>query len=116
MDGTITKAPLGGKGTGPNPTDRSRSGTKRSLLVEGNGIPIAVTVDGANTHDMKLAKPTLGSIVIERPKPTKKHPQNICMDKGFDFPEIDELVAECGLTGHIAGRGVDQSKRKRIPG
>ena len=32
MDGVITKAPLGGKSTGPNPTDRAKSGTKRSLL------------------------------------------------------------------------------------
>ena len=79
-DGTITKAPLGGQGTGPNPTDRSKSGTKRSILVDGNGIPLAVAVAGANRHDMKLAEPTLESIVIERPKPTKKkHPQNICV-------------------------------------
>jgi transposase len=116
MDGTITKAPLGGQATGPNPTGRSKSGTKRSILVEGKGIPIAVTVDCANTHDMKLTGPTLESIAIERPKPTKKHPQNLCLDKGFDFPEVDELVTEWGYTGHIARRGVDQSKRKRIPG
>ncbi len=116
MDGTITKAPLGGQGTGPNPTDRSKSGTKRSILVDGNGIPLAVAVAGANRHDMKLAEPTLKNIVIERPKPTKKYPQNICMDKGFDFPEVDELVDEWGYTAHIARRGIDQSKRKRIPG
>ena len=65
---------------------------------------------------MKLAEPTLESIVIPRPRPTKKHPQNLCLDKGFDFAEIDELVEEWGYTGHIARRGVDQSKRKRIPG
>ncbi len=52
MDGVITKAPLGGKSTGPNPytqTDRSKSGTKRSILVvDGKGVPIGVSVDGAN--------------------------------------------------------------------
>ena len=37
MDGVNTKAPLGGKSTGPNPTDRSKSGTKRSILVDGKG-------------------------------------------------------------------------------
>jgi len=40
MDGTMTKAPLGGEGTGRNPTDRGKSGTKRSLLTDGNGIPL----------------------------------------------------------------------------
>jgi putative transposase len=84
--------------------------------VDGYGVPIGLAVAGANRHDMKLAEPTLESIVIPRPKPTKKHPQNLCLDKGFDFPVIDELVEEWGYTGHIARRGVDQSKRKRIPG
>ena len=64
MDGVITKAPLWGKSTGPNPTDRSKSGTKRSLLVEGQGIPIGITVDGANRHDMKMTKATLQSIML----------------------------------------------------
>ena len=48
MDGAMTKAPLGGEGTGANLTDRGKKGTKRSLLTEGNGIPLAVAVDGAN--------------------------------------------------------------------
>ena len=30
MDGVMTKAPLGGEATGPNPTDRGKRGTKRS--------------------------------------------------------------------------------------
>lgn len=104
----------GEKSIGPNPTDRSKSGTKRSLLVvEGNGVPLAVVVAGANRNDFKLAEPTLENIEIERPEPTKEHPQNMCMDKGFDFPEIDELVEEWGYTAHIARKGVDQSKRQR---
>ena len=37
MDGCMTKAPLGGKKTGKNPTDRAKRGVKRSLLVEGRG-------------------------------------------------------------------------------
>ena len=52
MDGVITKAPLGGgKSTGPNPTDRSKSGTKRSILVDGKGVPLSLSVDGANRHE-----------------------------------------------------------------
>ena len=37
---------MGEKGTGPNPTDRAKSGTKRSLLVDGKGVPLSVSVDG----------------------------------------------------------------------
>ena len=46
-----------GKSTGPNPTDRAKSGTKRNMLVEGNGVPLAVVVAGADRHDVKLAGP-----------------------------------------------------------
>ena len=70
IDGVITKAPLGGKSTGPNPTDMAKSGTKHSLLVDGNGVPLGLVVDGANRHDMKLTRATLQSVVINRPEPT----------------------------------------------
>jgi putative transposase len=58
MDGAMTKAPLGGEKTGPNPTDRAKKGTKRSLLTDAAGIPIGVAVDGANRNDHKMAVPT----------------------------------------------------------
>src|SRR5207248_11199325 len=47
-DGVLTKAPFGGAATGANPPDRGKKGTKRSLLVDGAGIPLAVVIDGAN--------------------------------------------------------------------
>ena len=107
---------MGEKYTGPNPTDRRKSGTKRSLLVEGNGIPVGLAVDGANRHDMKLTKPTLESITVEKPEPTRKAPQHICMDKGYDYPQVRELLEDWGYTIHIPSREEDVKKRKRIPG
>jgi putative transposase len=68
LDGAITKAPLGGEATGLNPTDRAKRGTKRSRLVEGNGVPIGLVVDGANVHDGVLAQDTLVGVVAKRPK------------------------------------------------
>lgn len=41
VDGAMIKAPLGGKGRGPNPTDRGKRGAKRSLWTDGRGIPWA---------------------------------------------------------------------------
>ncbi len=106
---------MGEKSTGPNPTDRrSKSGTKRSLLVDGQGIPLGITVDGANRHDMKMTKATLQSIVVCRPPPppsssstTNTQQQHICLDKGYDYPEIYELLEEYGYTMHICKRGED---------
>ena len=37
LDGALTNAPLGGKKTGPHPTGRGKTGTKRSVLVDGRG-------------------------------------------------------------------------------
>ena len=67
MDGAMTKAPLGGERTGKNPTDRGKLGTKRSLLVEANGVPVGLAVEGANRHDKKVAEATLESIPVDAP-------------------------------------------------
>jgi len=114
IDGAMTKAPLEGAGTGANPTDRGKIGTKRSLLTEGKGIPLSVAVDGANRHDKMLVTETLDGIIIERPSPDNVI-QNICMDKGHDYPDIDELVEDYGYTTHIRRRG-EEKIEKKIPG
>ena len=49
----MTKAPLGGGKTGPNPTDRGKAGTKRSVLTDGRGLPLSLVTAGANRHDKK---------------------------------------------------------------
>lgn len=116
MDGAMTKAPLGGEKTGKNPTDRAKSGTKRSLLTEGHGIPIGVAVEGANCHDKRIVEPTLASIVIERPQPNKSKPQHMCMDKGYDYADVRQLVDEWGYTAHIKARGEEIAEKLRVPG
>ena len=88
-----------------------KKGTKRSILTDVKGIPLSVVVDGANRHDKMLVKGTLDSIVIERP--SHRVIQNICMDKGYDYPDIRELVKDYGYTAHIRSRGDENIK---IPG
>ena len=112
IDGAMTKAPLGGAGTGANPTDRGKKGTKRSILTDAKGIPLSVVVDGANRHDKMLVKNTLDAIIFERPS-LDDGIQNICMDKGYDYPDIRELVKDYGYTVHIHSRGEENIK---IPG
>ena len=107
---------MGEKSTGPNPTDRSKLGTKRSLLIDGKGVPLSVSVDSANRHDMKMSKATLQSIVIYRPEPTIRSKQHMCLDKGYDFPEVYELLEEYGYTIHIPLRGKKRRSNKVIPG
>jgi transposase len=105
LDGAMTKAPLGGEKTGPNPTDRAKRGVKRSQLTDGRGVPLAVAVDGANRNDHKLMRKTLEAIPIERPKPTRRRRQNLCLDKGYDYQEPRALAEEFGFTLHLRTRG-----------
>jgi len=116
LDGAMTKAPLGGECTGPNPTDRAKAGTKRSLLTEGHGVPIGLSVAGANRHDMKLVEATLESIPVERPVPTSEHPQNLSLDKGYDYNSVRATVAQYGYTAHLRTRGEEQHEQRDIPG
>jgi putative transposase len=105
-----------GKKTGPNPTDRAKSGVKRSLLTEAHGIPVGLTVAGANRHDMKLVKQTVQSVVVKRPRPTKNHPQGMCLDKGYDYEEVRDTLREFGFTAHIRARGEEAREIKRHTG
>lgn len=77
----MARAPRVGKGTGPNSTDRAKRGPKRCLPTEARGIPISVTVDGANRHDMKLAERTVAGVVYS------------------DAPLPEEVEQPLGLTG-----------------
>lgn len=72
------------------------------MLTDKNGIPLSVVITAANTHDMKAAVRTLDRVVLrKRPKDI----QNLCLDKGYDFPEIEHESVNRGYTPHIRHRG-----------
>jgi putative transposase len=99
--------------TGPNPTDRGKLGTKRHMLTDQNGIPLSVVITAANVHDMKSTISVLDSIVVKRPSPKiNKEKQNLCLDKGYDFQEINDSVIKKGYLLHIQHRGEEQSITK----
>jgi putative transposase len=97
---------------GPNPTDRGKPGTKRSLIVEADGGPLGVVVAPANVNDHKLLEKTIESIVVERPKPTAARPQNLCLDKGYDNPVGRAAAGAQGHTPHIRRIGEEKLNRK----
>ena len=97
---------------GKNPTDRGKSGTKRSLLTDGSGVPIGLAVAGANRNDFKMARETIESIAVERPDPTAEAPQGMCLGKGYDDDEVRDLLDEFGFTAHIRTRGEEAQALK----
>ena len=86
------------------------------MLTEANGVPLAIVVAGANRNDFKLARETLESIVIARPKPTRDEPQGLCLDKGYDYDEVRELADAFRFTAHIRRRGEEARAAKKTGG
>jgi transposase len=79
-------------------------------------VPVGLAVDGANRNDFKMIQETLESIPVKRPKPTRKKPQGLCLDKGYDYDEVRDLAKEFWYTAHIRTRGEEAQALKREAG
>lgn len=104
VDGCIVKAPCGGEAAGRSPVDRGKQGTKRSLLVDGAGIPLGCVVAGANRHDSPLLRPTLeklGRFGLALPDQITVH-----LDAGYDSSKTRSLLTELGCEWVISQKGV----------
>ena len=93
-----------GKLTGPNPTDRAKLGTKRHVLTDGRGVPLGVTLTGANVHDMHMVGKTLDAVPLRAPRGPRR-PKNICLDKGYDYQKPEKEARARGVKPHIRRRG-----------
>jgi len=102
VDGCITKAPGGGQVAGPSPVDRRKQGMKRSVLVEGRGIPLGRVLAGAHRHDSPLLAPTVDLLTDLGPLP---EPITVHLDSGYDSNKTRDLLAGRGLRGQIAHKG-----------
>lgn len=103
IDGCCVKAPCGGDNTGPNPTDRGKSGQKRSVLTEGHGLPIGVVLAGANRHDSRLLEPSLECLSrfgFYLPETTR-----VDLDAGYDSRGTRALLSEKGCGWKISPKG-----------
>jgi putative transposase len=67
-------------------------------------------------NDFKLLRATLESILITRPDVSDECPHALCLDKGYDYPEVYDLLTELGLSGHVRSRGEEKTLLEREPG
>ena len=105
VDGSLHKAPFGGEGTGPNPTDRGKCGWKWSIATDRNGIPVGWAIDGANRNDCVLFVPTIAQ-VVERG--LLADIETMHLDRGYDNGIVRGYCAEIGIDDLVCAR-----KRKR---
>ena len=58
IDSVLVRAFGGGDATGPSPVDRRKRGSKHTLIVDANGVPLVIQTAPANASDYRLILPT----------------------------------------------------------
>jgi transposase len=113
VDAGTVPAPAGGDATGPNPTDRGKSGTKRHLAVERKGVPLTIDAMAANRNEMKQLEAIVDAIdPIRTPSGgRRKRPDKLHADKGYDSAANREALRDRGITPRIARRGIESSEK-----
>jgi transposase len=107
VDGVYVRAFGGGEQTGPSPVDRSKRGTKHTLLVSQSGVPLAIRTAGANKSDhtqiipLVLDFPRVGG----KPGRPKELPDELYADRGYDSEATRWLLRWLGIEPHIGKRG-----------
>ena len=102
-----------GDKTGPNPTDRGKTGTKRHLVTDKNGVPLVVRLSAANVNETTLFAAmidALPTIARRRGRPRWK-PEKVHADKGYDSQANRDCLKAAGILSRIARRGIDSSQR-----
>ena len=105
-----------GELTGANPVDRGKPGSKYHLLIDAGGLPLAVGLSAANTHDSQLLEQLVDAVPAiigprGRPGRPRKRPAKLHADKGYDYPTCRRALRHRGITPRIARRGVESNTR-----
>ena len=107
VDSVIVRAFGGGEETGRSPVDRGKKGSKHTLMVDRNGVPLALHTSGANASDHTQIIP----IVVDFPKVKgkagrpKQLPDELYADRGYDSDATRWLLRWLGIEPKIARRG-----------
>jgi len=107
IDASFAKAAEGGEDTGPNPTDRSKSGSKHYLMTDAQGIPLAATVRAANVPEVTQVFQVLTAMppVGGKPGPPRERPERLQGDRGYDSGPVRRLLRWLGIVPDLAARG-----------
>ena len=103
------KSRFGGAQVGPNPTDRRKGGSKHHLITDAQGVPLAVILTPANTHDVTQLIPLVDAIPPVRGKrgrPRRK-PDAVQGDRGYDSEPHRCTLRRLGITPIIAKRNTE---------
>lgn len=106
VDASFAKAPEGGEDTGPNPTDRRKSGSKHHVMTDGQGIPLSATVTAANVNEITELFRLLTDMppVGGKPGPKRQRPKRLQGDRGYDSEPARQLLRWLRITPVLGKR------------
>jgi transposase len=109
VDSTQVRAFGGGEATGPSPVDRRKKGTKFTLLVDREGVPLVVRAAPANRSDQVEILPAVLDFpqVPGKPGAPRLHPEKLYADAGYDSDATRSILRWLGIEPHIRKRGSD---------
>jgi transposase len=95
--------------TGPNPTDRAKLGSKRHLICDGQGVPLAIQLTGASRHDSQQALRLVDAIpplqgLRGRPR---RRPKCVLGDRAYDAEMIRRGLRHRCIRPLLAERGTE---------
>ncbi|WP_134718788.1 IS5 family transposase [Saccharomonospora xinjiangensis] len=113
LDGASVRAKKGGELTGPSPTDRGKPGSKIHVVSDRAGLPLAVGISAANTHDSQALKPLVNAIpaIRSRRGPRRRKPAKLHADKAYDISALRTWLSRRGIVPRIARKGIDTSEK-----
>jgi transposase len=103
IDSTLVRAVGGGEATGPSPVDRGKKGTKFTLLVDRDGVPLVIRAAGANQSEHRQIVQTVLDFPIVGGKPgrPREHPEQLYGDAGYDCEATRTLLRWLGIEPHL---------------
>jgi transposase len=86
------------------------------VVVDRNGLPLAVRLSAANAHDTTQLLPLIDAIpaiIGPRGKPgrPRKRPAKLHGDKAYDSSPLRRALRARGITPRLARRGIESSER-----
>ncbi|WP_230078493.1 IS5 family transposase, partial [Xanthomonas oryzae] len=113
LDAASVAFPPGGSYTWPNPTDRGKLGSKRHLIVDRNGVPLAVCVTGANRHGSVVFEELLDALpeIDGKPGRARRWPGKLHADKAYDIDRYRNALKQRGIIARIARKGIERNDR-----
>ncbi|GDY33558.1 hypothetical protein GTS_51910 [Gandjariella thermophila] len=99
--------------TGPSPVDRGQPGSTIHAISDRAGLPLAVGVSAANTHDSEALKPLVNAIppIRSRRGPRRRKPVKLHGDKAYDIPALRSWLRRRGITPRLARKGIESATR-----